>query len=44
MAQLLKNPPTVRETSVQSLGWKEPLENGKDTHSSIPAQRIPWIV
>ena len=35
--QLVKNPPTVRETWVQSLGWEDPLEKGKATHSSILA-------
>ena len=29
---------------VESLGWKDPLEKGKATHSSIPAWRIPWTV
>ena len=27
---------------VQSLGWKDPLEEGMATHSSILAWRIPW--
>ena len=27
---------------VQSLGWEDPLEEEKATHSSIPAWRIPW--
>ena len=27
---------------VQSLGWGDPLEEGKATHSSILAWRIPW--
>ena len=35
VAQLVKNPPTMRETWVQSLGWEDPLEKGKATHSSI---------
>ena len=39
-----KNPPAVRETWVQSLGWEDPLEKGKATHSSILAWRIPWGV
>ena len=30
------------ETWVQSLGWEDPLEKGKATHSSILAWRIPW--
>ena len=40
VAQLLKNPPTVWETWVQSLG--DPLEEGMATHCSILAWRIPW--
>ena len=39
---LEKNPPTMRETWVQSLGWEDPLEKGKATHSSILVWRIPW--
>ena len=39
-----KEPPTVRETWVRSLGWEDPLEKGKATHSSILAWRIPWTV
>ena len=35
MAQLVKNPPAIRETWVQSLGWDNPLEEGLATHSSI---------
>ena len=41
VAQLVKNLPAVRETWVQSLGWEDPLEKGKATHSSIPAWRVP---
>ena len=44
MAQLGKNPPVMQETWVRSLGWEDPLEKGKATHSSIPAWRIPWAV
>ena len=32
------------ETWVQSLGWEDPLEKGKATHSSILAWRIPWTI
>ena len=32
------------ETWDQSLGWEDPLEKGKATHSSILAQRIPWTI
>ena len=44
VAQLVKNLPAVWETWVRSLGWEDPLEKGKVTHSSIPAWRIPWTV
>ena len=43
VAQLVKDPPAMRETWVQSLGWEDPLERGKATHSSILAWRIPWL-
>ena len=42
VAQLVKNRPAVQETQVQSLGWKDPLEKGMATHSSILAWEIPW--
>ena len=42
--QLVKNQPAMRETWVRSLGWEDPLEKGKATHSSILAWRIPWTV
>ena len=42
MAQTVKNPPSMQETWVQSLGWEDPLKKGKATHSSILAWRIPW--
>ena len=32
------------ETWVQFLGWEDPLEKGKATHSSILAWRIPWTL
>ena len=44
VAQLVKNTPAMWETWVQSLGWEDPLEKGKATHSSILAWRIPWTV
>ena len=40
-AQLVKNPPTMWETWVQSLGWEDPLEKGMAAHSCILAWRIP---
>ena len=42
MTQLIKNPPAMWETWVQSLDWENPLEKGKATHSSILAWRSPW--
>ena len=44
IAQLVKNPPAMQDTWVQSLDWEDPLEKGKTTHSSILAWRIPWTV
>ena len=37
VAQLVKNPPEMQETWVQSLGWENTLEKGKAIHSSILA-------
>ena len=28
VGQMVKNPPTIQETRVQSLGWEDPLEKG----------------
>ena len=44
VAQLVKNPPAMQKTWVRTLGWEDPLEKGKATHSSILAWRIPWTV
>ena len=44
LAQLVKNLPAMQETWVWSLGWEDPLEKGKATHSSILAWRIPWTI
>ena len=41
VAQMVKNLPAVWETWVRSLGWEDPLEESKATHSSILAWRIP---
>ena len=43
MAQMVKNPPAMQETQVQSPGQEDPLERGMATHSNILAWRIPWI-
>ena len=42
VAQVVKYLPAMQETWVRSLGWQDPLEKGKATHSSILAWRIPW--
>ena len=34
IAQLVKNPPAMWETWVLSLGWEDPLEKEKATHSN----------
>ena len=41
---MVKSLPAMRETRVQSLGRKDPLEKGMATHSSTLAWRIPWTV
>ena len=41
VAQMVKNPPAMRETWVEPLGWEDPLEEGMATHASIQAWRIP---
>ena len=40
VAQKVKNPLTMQETWVQSLGWEDPLKKEMATHPSILAQRI----
>ena len=44
VAQLVRNLPAMWETWVRSLGWEDPLEKGKATHSSILPWRIPWTI
>ena len=44
VAQPVKKPSAMRETWVPSLGWEDPMEKGKATHSSILAWRTPWTV
>ena len=41
MTQIVKNPPAMWETWVQSLGWEDPLEKGMASLSSILTWRIP---
>ena len=42
VAQMVKNLPAMWETWVWLLGQEDPLEEGRATHSSILAWRIPW--
>ena len=44
VAQLVNNSHAIQETWVRSLGWENPLEKRKATHSSILAWRIPWTL
>ena len=39
---MVKNLPALQETTVQSLGWEDSLEQGMATNSSILAWRILW--
>ena len=39
---MVKSLPAVWETRVQSLGWEDPLEKERETHSSILAWKSPW--
>ena len=38
----VKNPPTIQETGIRSLGQEDSLKKGMTTYSSILAWRIPW--
>ena len=40
---MVKNPPAMRETWLQSLDGGDPLEEGMATHSSILAWEMPQI-
>ena len=44
VTQMVKNSPAMWETWVRSLGWEDPLEKGKATHSSTVALRLSWTV
>ena len=41
VAQMVENLPAMQQTQVRSLGWKDPLEKGIATHSSVLALEIP---
>ena len=42
VAWMVKNPPAMQDTWVQSLGQEDPLEKGMAIYYSILAWRIPW--
>ena len=42
VVQMVKHPPAMQETQVQSLGQEDSLVKGMAIHSSILAWRIPW--
>ena len=42
VAQMVKNPPAMKETWIRSLGREDALEKGMGTHSSILAWKILW--
>ena len=44
VAQLVKNLPAMQKTLVGSLGWEDPLEKGKATHSSFPFFQFYWDI
>ena len=39
---MVKRLPAMQETRVRSLGWEDPLEKEKATHSNTLAWKIPW--
>ena len=41
-AQMVKYLPAMQETSVQFLGWENPLERDMATHSNIVSWDILW--
>ena len=43
VAQMIKNPPAIQKTRVQSLGQEDHLGKEMATHSTIPYWEIPWI-
>ena len=43
VAQMVKNPPAMQETQVQSLSWDDPLEKEMTTHSSVLAWDYIYI-
>ena len=42
VAQLIKNPPAMWETWVPSLGWEDPLEEGRQPTPVFLPGESPW--
>ena len=42
VAQMVKNPPAMCETQVQSLGWEDSLEKRMATYFSVVFWRTLW--
>ena len=42
VAQMVKNLPAMPETWVRSLGWEDPLEEGKATNPVFLPGESPW--
>ena len=42
VVKAVKNPPSMQETQILSLGWEDLLEKGMASHSSILVWRILW--
>ena len=42
VVQMIKTPPAMQVTWLQSLDWEDALEKGIATHSSTLAWKIPW--
>ena len=42
VAQMIKNPPAMQETSVHSLGWEDPLEEGMAMPLVFLPGESPW--
>ena len=43
VAQMVKNPPAMQDTWIQSLGQEDPLKKEMATHFSILAWRTSWM-
>ena len=43
VAQMVKGPPAMQETRVQSLGQEDPLQKEMATYSSTLVWKIPWL-